>query len=264
MIPLNFGLWWSGCGLSYLRYLTFKSLRHFHPDSKIQLFIGEDFNNEGYKWNVEKQDFEDADSIKDYLPKLKDLDIEVINVDWFSQYPSNYQSDLFRWFYLNAYGGFYLDTDQIILKSFKSLPLDNDLLYTGYKAKSCGYYTPVGVIGAVKDIEITRVMKELIPKHLDLNNYNSAGPFLFREVLKYKEWKGKMLNLPSHYFYPAAESFMVEKIFNGNLEIPRDSYCLHWFAGHSKSQEFNKKYTEEFAKTGNDIISRKLSELGSV
>jgi len=58
MTSLNFGLWWSGAKLSYLRYLTFKSLRHFHTNSRIQLFVGDKFTNNKHKWHREKQDFE--------------------------------------------------------------------------------------------------------------------------------------------------------------------------------------------------------------
>ena len=263
MIPLNFGLWWSGSKLSYLRYLTFKSLRYFHPKSNIQLFVGTEFRKDGHTWRDEKQEFEEPDGIKkDYIGKLKDLNIEVHRVDWFSQYAPNFQSDFFRYWFLKSYGGFYLDTDQIILRSFAELPLDNDLIYSGYKAQSCGYYTPVGVIGAIKNSEIVDFIMRYLSKFVDINNYNSAGPFMFREVLGHQEWKDKMFNAPSNYFYPISESYMVENIYSGDLKVSNDSFALHWYGGHKLSQEFNKKYTEEFAQKSNDTISRFLRDRG--
>jgi hypothetical protein len=261
MIPLQFGLWHSGVNLSYLRYLTFKTLRYFHPDSKIQLFLGSEFKKDGHRWGEEKQDFEDASAIqKDYIDKLKDINVEVIKVDWFSHVAPNFQSDLFRYWYLKNISGFYLDTDQIILKSFNGLPLDNDFIYSGYEAASCGYYTPVGVLGSAKNVEIVDFIHANITKFINPNNYNSAGPFMFREVIKYKQWKDKIFNAPSNYFYPIPDSYLVESIYNGTLKLNSESFALHLFLGHPKSQEFNKKYTEEFAKTSNDTISRFLRE----
>lgn len=263
MISLNFGLWHSGVKLSYLRYLTFKTLRHFHPHSRIQLFIGDKYKNEGHKWNNEKQDFETPSDIKkDYLGELEKLNIEIKHVDWFSQYASNYQSDIFRYWYLNNFSGFYLDTDQIILKSFETLPLDNDFIFSCYKADSCGIYTPVGVLGASKESKVVPYIMNELPKFVDVNNYNSAGPFMLRQVLSSRPWKEKMFNAPSHYFYPVPESFGVSEIYDGKLIIPEDSYSLHLFLGHPLSQEFNKKYNEEFAKKSNDTISALVRETG--
>lgn len=260
MIPLKFMLWWSGGNLSYLRYLTFKTLRHFHPNASILLLIGDVFKKDNHKWDVEKQDFEHPENIqKNYIDELKHLNIEVKHVNFFSQYAPNFQSDVARWWWLHNFGGFYLDTDQIILKSFESLPLDNDFIYSGYKADSCGYYTPVGVLGASKGSEIVKKMMDEVPKLIDVNNYNSAGPFALRTILDgKKKWKDRMFNAPSNYFYPISESFNAHTIFNGSFKIPEESYAIHMFLGHPDSQEFNRKYTEIFSKTNNDTISKHL------
>jgi len=263
MIELNFGLFWSGAPLSYLRYLTFKSLRHFHKDSKITLFIAEKFNNSGYKWGEEKQDFENKSDTFDYIVKLKDIDVGIEKIDLFSKYPSNYQSDLFRWWWLNKNSGFYLDTDQIIMKSFDSLPLDHNIIFSAYVAKSCGFYSPVGVIGADSS-EMVEWIDKLIPQFYDPSNYNSLGPFMFRTMLKMRRWKDKMFNAPSNYFYPIPDSYLVPHIYNGSIKLSGDELALHWFGGHPISQEFNKKYTEEFAKTSNDAISVYLRENGII
>jgi len=265
MINLAFGLWHSGVKLSYLRYLTFKTLRFYHPDSKIQLFVGDKANNNNHKWGAEKQDFEKPEDIKvDYLEKLKDLNVEVKHVDWFSQYASNYQSDIFRWWYLKNYGSFYLDTDQIILKSFKDLPLDYDFIYSSFTVGSCGVYAPVGVLGSVKNAGIVNFIFGNIIRFIDGNNYNSAGPFMMRDILRIHNWKDKMFNAPSSYFYPIPDSCMVGKIYDGSLKLTNESFALHLFLGHPISQVFNKIYTEEMAKTSNDTISKTLRENGII
>jgi len=259
MIPLKFGLWWSGKNMSYLRYLTFKSLRHFHPNSEIMLMVSDKYSN-NHQWNVEKQDFENNDIKTDYLDKVQDLGVKVIKGTFFEQFAPNFASDLYRWWFLYNFGGFYLDTDQIILKSFESLPLNNDFIYSGYNVPSCGYYTPVGVIGASKQSDIVKAMHENVANQIDVNNYNSAGPFLLKRVLEAKKWTEAMFNAPSSYFYPVPESFMMHLVYDGRFCISNNSYSLHWFGGLPLSQEFNLKYTEEFAKTSNECISVFLRE----
>jgi hypothetical protein len=261
MIPLRFGLWWSGGKLSYLRYLTLKSLRHFHPNEPIELWKGTGCKKDGYKWNIERQDFEIDIDGNDYMNDVSGLNIIIKETDAFNQYPANFQSDFWRWHFLKE-GGWYLDMDQIVLKSFDTLPLNNDLICSVYNVQSCGTYAPVGCLGASKDSEIVEWVIKLMPQVYNPNLYNSIGPFLFRDILGLKAWKDKIFNTPSNYFYPIPESFMMPIIIynNDQYEIPKGSYSLHWFGGLPASQEFNRKYTPEFAKTSNDAISRFLRD----
>lgn len=236
-----------------------KTLRHFHPDSLIHLYVSKTSKKDGYVWGREKQDFETQDIQVDYIERLKDIGITVVQADLFPQYTPNFQADFFRWWYLKNNGGFYMDTDQIILKSFNSLPLNHDLIYSRYANPQCGMYTPVGVIGANKESKIVDYVTKNITKYFDPNNYNSIGPFMFIDVIKKVDMKNTF-NAPSSYFYPAFHSDLVPLIYNGQLKITDDSYALHLFLGHPTSQAFNKKYTEEFAKTSNDTVSRFLRE----
>jgi len=266
MIPLRFGLWWSGTKLSYLRYLTFKSLREFHPDSKIELYVGDEFENKGYKWGVEKQDFECNNIGKNYLDRLEELDVKVTHTDMFKAYPSNYQSDFFRWWWIKENGGFYMDTDQIILRSFETLDLSYDFIYSSYQAPSCGLYTPVGVIGGTKEAEVVTWVNDILPKYYNPNDYNSLGPFMFRSVLGTRNWRDRMYNTGSELFYPAKDSCLVPALYCNMPETAsiannlRKAYALHWFGGHPASQAFNKKYTETQAKTALDLISTIVRE----
>ena len=257
MIDLKFGLFWSGAPLSYLRYLTFKTLRHYHPDSEIELYISKEYVKDGFSWNVEKQDFlyeGEKETCNDYINQLDALNIKVVETDQFSNYPPNFQSDFFRWWWLKNNSGFYLDTDQIILKSFDDLPRDTGLIYSCYQARSCGTYAPVGCIGANKP-HVVDFTYDIMHKFYDKDTYNSLGPFMFAYVLQMKPWKS-ITNLGPDYFYPIPDSYLVPHIYVGNLKVDSSlSYALHWFGGHPKSQEFNNKYTEEFSKTSKDSIS---------
>lgn len=263
MITLNFGLFHSGCKMSYMRYLCFKSLRHFHPNAKIQLFTAGGSKNNGYSWNREKQDFETYKSDIDYIEKLPDLGVEItaLGDNFAPNCVPNFKADIFRWWYLKNFSGFYMDTDQIILRPFDTLPLEKELIYSLYDNPQCGRYSPVGVIGADKDSKIVDFVMNNIMKYFNPNVYNSIGPFMFLDVLKRVDLKNSF-NTPFHYFYPAKHSDLVGLIYDGSFKIPEDSYAIHLFFGHPTSQKFNNRYTEEFSKTSKDVASVFLRSKG--
>lgn len=257
MIPLKFGLFWSGAELSYFRFLTFASLRKHHPNDEIELYLSKS-SSKNISWVNEKQDFQYENNYsKNYIDELNKLNVKVIEMDLFSTYAPNYQSDLFRWWWLYNNGGFYLDADQIILKPFNDLPLQSDFIYSIYKAQSCGIYSPVGVIGSSKGCKIVKqIMNEMISCY-NPKDYNSLGPFMFRDLFfKYREkWEKEniMFNAPPNFFYPVSESYMIDKIYNSVIHISEESYSLHWYGGHYKSQEFNKIFDEDYKGNINTI-----------
>jgi len=262
MINLNFGLFWCGGKISYLRYLTFKTLRHFHPDAKIDFVISKNYNKDVHKWSVERQDFERNNDIIDYKDKIRDLNVNIKEIDYFidASYCPVYQADLFRWWYLYNYGGFYLDTDQLILKSFNNLPLEHDFIYSQFANDDRPKYAPTGVLGCVKESEFAKIMMNVVPRSYSSSSYNSSGPFILEFVLG-RMTLNNSYNADPILFYPIKCSKYVSKIYNGEFEIPKESICLHWYGAHPMSQEFNNNYTEEFAVKSNDTISRILRDL---
>ena len=130
-----------------------------------------------------------------------------------------------------------------------------------YKAKSCGIYSPVGVIGASKDSKIVKYVNENILRYYEPNNYNSIGPFMFLKVLNQEQWTDKIYNAPSDVFYPIAESYLIGQVYGGMFEIPKDSFALHWYGGHKLSQQFNLSYTEESVKNSKDTISKVIRRI---
>lgn len=265
MIPLQFVLFWAGGKLSYLRYLTFKSLRHFHPTEKIELYISHEFNKGVHNWGCEKQDFENENEGKDYLEELSKININVKHVNFIGspEFCPILQSDMFRYIYLRSEGGCYLDCDQLILKPFDSLPLDKEFIYSRYLEQQCGDYCPTGVFLMKKNSPIASIMLKYIGRYYNPNNYNSSGPFMFREAIKEMDLSNSF-NAPFQYFYPINSSKDVGKIYNGQVRLTEESYALHFYCGHPLTQEFNKNYTEEFAKKSKDTISVFCRENGII
>lgn len=263
-IPLKFGLFWAGGKLSYLRYLTFATLRHFHPDALITLCVSKEYDKSVHNWGSEKQDFE-SDKLEDYTDKLKDIKVNVVDIKAIGSpsYCPILQADLFRWIWMKENGGFYLDTDQIVVESFDSLPLDNEFIYCRYMEPQCGDYLPTGVLGLEKGSKIADISLEEVSRGYSPNNYNSSGPFMMRRMVNRIDLS-RSFNAPFNYFYPINTSINVWRIYDNKFRQDEDSICVHWFGGHPLSQEFNNKYTEEFAKTSNDWISKFIRERGII
>jgi hypothetical protein len=234
------------------------SLRRFHPNAEIELYLSKKSDNNA-TWGIEEQDFQKKSSGKCYLDELRHLNIKVIEKDLFPTYAPNYQSDFFRWWWLYHNGGFYLDTDQIILRDFNELPLEADLIYSMYRAKSCGLYSPVGVIGAKKGCPIVKQIMDEMGGLYNPKDYNSIGPFMFRDLfLKNRDrWEREhvVYNAPPNWFYPVAESYMVNSLYDSELHFAQESFAVHWFGGHPNSQEFNRTLTEESILKNKDTIS---------
>lgn len=262
MIPLNFGSFWSGAPLSYLRYLTFKTLRHFHPHSRIQLFTSKKYRSDIIAGNADQEYMNPKQVTKDYLPKLKDLCVEIVPAPVPGDYFPFQQADYYRWAFLNFTGGIYLDPDQVILKSFSSLPLKNyDFIYSYYSVNSVyvtnGMFCPIGVLGSSANSNISATMFSFAPKYHKTNHYDAMGVLMMEDMIK-KMDMSKSFNAPSHYFYPAPICDYMTGVYDGSMELFNDSYAIHWYGGCDLSHDFNLKYTEEFAKTSNDTISKWL------
>lgn len=271
VINLKFGLFWAGGKISYLRYLTFLSLRKFHPKAIIELYVSDNYNNQNVKWHHEKQDFQNK-NIKHQVEwnEFDKLDIKIKKIDRFEKYHPNFQSDVFRWWWLQNNNGFYLDTDQIILKSFSGIDRNYDFIYSEYKAPSCGIYSPVGVIGGNKNSEIITWINAILPQFHDSNDYNSMGPFMLRSILRTKKWEDDMFNTGSELFYPIKDSCFVPSIYQKTAmteeiyQKTTNAYALHWYGGHPLSQQFNAEFNEEQAQTSLNLMSYILRERGII
>ena len=251
-IPIRFALFHAGSKLSYLRYMTFATLRHHHPEAEITLFTTTKYNRTAHNWNVEKQDFEVDIQGMDFKNKLHKLNVEIVVLEnFFPDENPVFQSDFFRWWWLSTFGGFYLDTDQIILKPFSTLPLDKEFIYSEYCTNSCGRYYPVGVIGSAQGGLVATVAHQVVTRCRDNNDYNSTGPWMLKKIAKHlKLTKHNSFDAPYNYFYPIAESSQMESVYKGHYRtseafkyILKDAYSFHWFGGMARSQEFNRMLT---------------------
>jgi hypothetical protein len=242
-------IWSKGTPLSYLRYLTLVTFRKHHPDYKMILYLSKAIKEKNWEGKEEQEYYKDTSKIKDYLQKVKELDVEVREYSKYSNLNPTQIADIFRFEQLYETGGWFFDIDQLFLGSVDSLR-NNDFVFGG---KSIAY---IGVIGAKKGSvsckEVNNKQLEALKK--PLKDYQSLGIILLHEYLKAP--KEQILQTDDEVFYPIYWD-NVGQLYEGKINISelKTSIALHWHGGYPASQEFNFKYTEELAQVSQDSIS---------
>ena len=255
MIPKKFHLFWSGNDLSYFRYLTVKTLRHHHPDWEINLSIAQE-SDTSVRWEAEEQDSQ-YEQLGNHIEQAKSLADNVnIYTDHADKSP-NYQSDFYRWETILREGGFYIDMDAIILRSFEGLR-KHKFIYTQY-----GGYFATGIVASEPGHPMTKRIVETIDLLYNPKDYNSIGPYMVEYVVKRKGFVGDGIFNSKYSFQPIQYSHQVNKLYDGTAIISPETYAIHWFAAHPFSQEFNKTYDENKMMTGSDTISKILRDMNS-
>ena len=246
MIPKIAYFYWSkGTPLSYLRYLTVKTFRKLHPDWTINFC----HSSAGIckKWDGgESQEFLSTNSKDvDYISMLADLNVNIIDYTKHNDKAPNFISDFFRWDILSQTGGWYFDVDQIFIKNIDSL-CTHDFVVDGSPSSF------VGVVGAEKNSEITKYINNMIITRYNPSFYNCIGPWLLNQLLhnpgdhtlKTMLKQHNTLLAPRDMFYPVHPD-NINDLFEKTIEVPENSYCIHWFGGHPTSQKYNKLITED-------------------
>jgi len=245
--------------LSYLRYQTLTTFRKLHPDWIMRLYYN-DTNDNSQQWvDMPKQDFTEYKG-EDYIMQVKKLGVEVVQYEHSHKLNPNYISDLFRYEQLYKTGGWWLDLDQLVLKPFDRFCDNYEFIFGG---TSIVYN---GVIGASYHspicLAVIERQKELL-KEARFENYCMLGNWCLSGLHKSKPHLfggAKILQVGDQIFYPILESHNAKDLYEGKVNIDSliNSYAIHYFGGHPDTQNFNKIFTPEFAKTSNDSISEYL------
>ncbi len=249
-------VWSKGTPLSYFRYLTLQTFRKQNPDYKMILYLSKAIEVKNWKGNTEQEYYnKKKNDIEDYLPKVKDLNVEVKEYNKYNNLNPTQIADLFRFEKLYETGGWFFDCDQLFLNPIPEFMINNYDFVLG--CKSIPY---IGVIGAVrgsKSCEAIRNKQLGILKDNKLSDYQSLGIILLQEYLNSSVIEEKILNTEDEVFYPVYWD-KVGDLYKGKINIFdfTDSIALHWHGGYPASQEFNFKFNEKFAKTSKDSISR--------
>lgn len=259
-VPKRMSFFWASDSLSWVRLMTLKSFRHYHPDWEMVLYQTKPEGKKTWR-SSELQDWEIYKG-PDYSDRLPELDIKT--VDWEPPFPDlapAHASDLCQWELLSWGGGFYSDMDILWVKP---IPYDSfrdaDVIYCLSEG-----YVAIGFFGATQDNPLFQDILTSATTGYSPGRYQNTGAEAIYRLagMTVPGW-GKMhrpgdvsfrkirrgyphlrfVEMPQETVYPFFYE-RVERIFKHNLELPEECLGIHWFGGSTLGQEFNLSATEE-------------------
>lgn len=127
--------------------------------------------------------------------------------------------DFLRMFYLEKYGGVYIDMDTKVLKSFDDV-LDNEMFVCEEENK----FIANGIIGVVPNHPMIKHYLEVVETNFigsgDL--VFQPGMFLWTEMVKYSQWTPNIKIYPAEWFLPYNHQ---TKITN----ITENTHTMHYY-----------------------------------
>lgn len=209
----------------YFHYLNFLSAKKTNSDYEIYVHYKFEPTNNPY-WNLVKEEF---------ICKKIDLDLDAIN--YIKIGFNEHKCDYLRLLILKEFGGIYLDSDVVCIKSFDDL-LNNDVVMGiqgkrdvngNYNLESDGGF----VSGLCNATILSKSNSEFINIWLDdyQKNYNPVKwdyNCVLTPYLLYQVYPSKIKVVPDTYFfyYLCNNSYDHGLIFNNNIDLT-ESYCLH-------------------------------------
>jgi hypothetical protein len=200
-------------------------------------------------------------SWKIYFPDFKIIEWNEKNSDlthpfvkeMYNQKRWAFVSDYIRLEKIYEYGGIYLDTDMMVLKSFESF-LNNDCFFGAEDSD----FISVGVIGATEKNRFIKECKEIYDSLLKVKDTNLGGitiPKLitkkFRTIFNYYNNFDEIISFegvkiyPSEFFYPLAFD-KKNDINNFESYLKKESVAVHlWSSSWIEYSEFH------FLRNGN-------------
>lgn len=229
-------VWIGNLELPYISELCIKSIYNHNPDYKIILHYSNPLllNNTNIV-NLVKETKLICNFITE-IDKINELYIDRITA----------RSDIIRLLVLYKYGGIYLDTDIIVIKSFnqiyeKFLTFHETKGFEILLGKELGQknknYVNNGVIFSIQKSSIVSLWLSLIEKFYTTGGWSEHGVVLITKL--YSKYKDKIIIVDHNYFDPYPYWDM-EKILNSSSDIiNKNIYCIHLF-NHSCKNIFKK------------------------
>lgn len=260
IIPKRMNFFWASHSISWMRLMTLKSFRFYHPDWEIILHRSEPIGKKSWV-SSEKQDWEIYKG-PDYTDQVDFLGIKT--VEWkspISGLAPAHASDICEWQLLSGVGGFYADMDILFVGAIDyGLLRHFDVVYClteGYAAIGFFGSTPENEFfgdvlrTATRDYKSTRYQNtgaEAIYRMAGMpapgwSKHHRPGDIAFR---KFREGYAdlKFTGLPDQTFYPYFYQ-CVDQIFKFDRQLPKECIGIHWFGGSILGQETNLIYTAD-------------------
>jgi len=248
-IPRIAHFYWGGGNFAFLRYLTIKSFRRFHPEWKVIIHVSGDQCNI-QPWATKENSVPSVG--KDYLPVLVQEGVEIHKVDmtdigFSNQIPEVLKSDIYRLYLLATTGGLYLDTDVLFFRAIQEgLPHNDAKAFFNYHLcnNDLPYVHRIGLLAASENNPLFGELFNNVKPYVDVNSYQCVGSHYYGKFLLMDN--PDICNFSVSLIYPFQR---VEEIFefaiqDALLKIAEDTVAVHWFAGNPKAGALMNTFQE--------------------
>lgn len=267
MIPKVMNFFWSGPRMTFMRYMTLYSFRHWNPNFRMVLWHPSD-PCMGKTWSSVELD-DTGYSGEDYLPRIENLNID--RRAWspmFEGLSHSQASDLFEWHLLSTIGGLYCDMDVLWLQPIESIReafWRSDVLYC---LESDGKMFAIGLLGASPRCPMYQDIYLSAIRNYNPDRYESAGTFAVYKstggaykglsvIECYKtRYPGLSISrLPDISLYQF-DCRSYQQIFTSTTNVSERCLGLHWFGGGPVSQQWNRRLTAKTYKSYDNVFTR--------
>ena len=267
-IPKIAHFYWGEEKLPFLRYLTITSFIKYNPDWEVRFYYPK-YRTTGKSWTTHEHKY-DINVTEDYTPKLKDLNIQMSEMDMTligigNDLSEVHKSDYLRWFLLANVGGLWSDMDIIYIDSMNNLSLNtrNNRKTDATICCHLPWKHSIGFLLSSKNNEYYETLWNNVKKaKYDPANYQSVGSLLINRTMKefkdiqrvFSNLKIDNISMSSVYSY---NSFMIRTMFNSKNTsyIGKGTIGLHWYAGHPKAGEYVSVINENNYREMDNVIS---------
>lgn len=248
--------------LSFLRYMTVKSLSSLNKDWQIMVYKPTIISKE-ITWKTKEN--ENVYDGKCYFEKIKNLsnvtivDFDFKELDLTNKLPEVHKSDFLRWYLISNYGGLWCDMDILFhkpLKMFENLVGNKECVYCHLDNS----YHTVGFNACIKENKFYKNIWNATKEHYDPNYYQCIGSHLlnkFHDTIEHS----KSINIPRTIVYPFTWLDIALIFGEDTIKLPPNNIGIHWFAGSSMSSQYESIINENNFKNYNNILCSKMKEL---
>lgn len=260
-IPRILHCYWGGDKLSYLRYLTIVTFKHYNPDWKIILYqptvpvMDKSWITAELKYADTWDDY--GDKVRNTVTEVRDIDFSSINAGM----SEVHRSDYLRWQLLSTIGGLWADMDILFFR-----PVDNLLINTpengdketvvciNHYGHSIGF-----MMGSENNSNFAKLAQESL-KLYNSNKYQCMGSELFNRFFPTIESINGGINLGMEAVYHY--NFSQTKSIFGNTPSPDyipHAIGVHWYGGSALAGKFLTD-TNGGINHNNSLISRLIKK----
>jgi glycosyltransferase involved in cell wall biosynthesis len=256
-IPRRMSFFWAGRRMSWMRWMTLKSFRHYNPDWDVTLYFTERAGDG--KWQT--GELMDAPGGKDRMQNVADLGIKIVTANWFPiDIAPAHQSDFLEWRVLEE-GGWYSDMD--ILYTAPMDALHNASAWADAVFVPEAGYLAIGLLAGAPGCRLWHDVYHTAAAIQSESVYQSTGVDAIYRLSRMENYH--------HFSAPAVEALTrlriiyaplkiadarqdaiypydwrnCGKIFTENADLPPGNVGVHWFGGSATAQRFNAMLSDD-------------------